>query len=96
LPKLTNIKIEGIKKLPQKPVVKVYVEVDFLTSQARAGFFQDLGTCFSKGVTFYVTCSLNNVSCVQCALHFRHHRFLGHRQDIGFSSVFRLSSLLTA
>lgn len=46
--------------------MRVLWKSDFLTSQARAGFFRISGSCFSKGVTFYVARSVNNVSCVQC------------------------------
>jgi hypothetical protein len=95
LPKLAINGIAGIKKLPQKPVViRCEWKFDFLTSQARAGSFRILESLFKGGYLYgaFPLISYPGFS----VLHFRHHRFLGHRQDIGFSSVFRLSSLFTA
>jgi hypothetical protein len=53
------------------------------------GFFRIFyWICLLKGVTLLFRVPFNNLILCFSVLHFSHHRFLGHRQDIGFSSVF--------
>ena len=66
------------------------MEVWFLNQPSTSRFFRIYtGSAFLRGLPYVAICPL--IMCPVFSvrvLHFRHHRFLGHRQDIGFFSVF--------